>query len=186
MQRPSTAEQKPHVLVQCEQRNPVASQLGGGVPAGKGWRPKQGFSMGQYGVRGSRASSPGWRRPPCPGTIRAHDKVQGWTRTAGGRKRTLLQSFRDTRPFMSHDLISSFTGPSSELRGRPSTTRLLTRPKSSRSPTPRHSAHFDRLRACMVHVACPLRLGPTSPPQPSLAALLCEPSRRRRHELLRR
>ena len=51
MQLPSTAEQKPHVLVQCEQRNLVASQLGGGVPTGKGWRPKQGFSMGQYGVR---------------------------------------------------------------------------------------------------------------------------------------
>ena len=49
MQLPSTAEQKPHVLVQCEQRNLVASQLGGGVPTGKGWRPKQGFSMGQYG-----------------------------------------------------------------------------------------------------------------------------------------
>ena len=51
MQLPWTAEQKPHVLVQCEQRNLVASQLGGGVPTGKGWRPKQGFSMGQYGVR---------------------------------------------------------------------------------------------------------------------------------------
>ena len=51
MQLPSTAEQKPHVLVQCEQRNLVASQPGGGEPTGKGWRPKQGFSMGQYGVR---------------------------------------------------------------------------------------------------------------------------------------
>ena len=37
--------------MQCEQRNLVASQLGGGVPTGKGWRPKQGFSMDQYGVR---------------------------------------------------------------------------------------------------------------------------------------
>ena len=71
MQLPSTAEQKPHVLVQCEQRNLVASQLGGGVPTGKGWRPKQGFSMGQYG--------PVWAPPrqlerPPRGTIRARSR----------------------------------------------------------------------------------------------------------------
>ena len=46
MQLPTLAtEQKPHVRRQCEQRNPVAPQLGDGVPAGKGSRPKQGFSI---------------------------------------------------------------------------------------------------------------------------------------------
>ena len=37
----SAAAQKPQVRGHCEQRNPVAPQLGGGVPAGKGGRLKQ-------------------------------------------------------------------------------------------------------------------------------------------------
>ena len=76
MQLPSTAEQKPHVLVQCEQRNLVASQLGGGVPTGKGWRPKQGFSMGQLGSG-------------C-GTRSAHSRpslqVESWQNLADGEE----------------------------------------------------------------------------------------------------
>ena len=84
MQLPSTAEQKPHVLVQCEQRNLVASQLGGGVPTGKGWRPKQGFSMGQYGVRlwhAIRARS------------QARSTLQKLRKSAGGLQNGLYASY---------------------------------------------------------------------------------------------